>query len=68
MFITAKTCFHCTIHDQQRKPKEKRMAAPGSDISFLLGSYSPYTVRYFILTRVVNSELQVSSLEVHSLS
>ena len=44
------------------------MAAPGSDISFLLGPYSSYTVRYFILTRVVNSELQVSSLEVHSLS
>ena len=67
MLITAKTfVFTAPFMSQQRKPMEKRTAAPGSNISFLLGPYSPYTVQYFILTRVVTSELQVSSLEVHS--
>lgn len=42
---------------------EKRTASTWiKHFSTLLGPYSPYIVRYFVLTRVVTSELQVSSL------
>ena len=67
MLSTAKTfVFTAPFMSQQRKPMEKRTAAPGSNIPFLLGPYSPYIVWYFVLKSVVTSELQVSSLEVHS--